>query len=127
MHPVDRLYAVMERGDLAEAIDCFTRDGVIWHNFDCKEQNRDEMVAGWEQYVSHFPERSLRDVRRYEIPGGVVQQHMTVVRGQDGIRKAWATCIVVQIEGDRIRRLEEYVDGAALLPFPEDSARAAAE
>ena len=127
MHPVDRLYAALEFGDLMKARDCFTPDAVIWHNFDCKEQGCDEVIVGWEQYVSYFPERSLAAVRRHDIPGGVVQQHMTVVRTQDGERKAWATCIVARIEGERIARLEEYIDGASLLPFPEDAARAAAE
>lgn len=57
-----------------------------------------------------FPERRYEVLRREALPDGVLQQHVLHLVTADGERHAVPACLVVGLEGDRIRRIEEYMD-----------------
>jgi ketosteroid isomerase-like protein len=46
-----------------------------------------------------------------------VQQHVLRATAPDGRPVVCAACLVVEIEDGRIRRIDEYMDGAALAPL----------
>jgi hypothetical protein len=116
---IDELFACLSRGDVAGARGCCTPDARVWHSFDGVALSLDQACAGWQLFVTTFPERSVVDVRRAAIPGGFVQQHLLIVRRTDGARRGWPICIVFKIREGRIASLEEYIDRSGALPLDE--------
>jgi ketosteroid isomerase-like protein len=116
---IDRLFAALAAGDLEAAGDCFTPGGVVWHSFDRVEQDRAAMVEGWRGLVAGFPERSFVDAWRAPIPGGFVQRQLMVGVTASGARLAWPVCIFVTLEGDKIARLDEYIDRTGKFELPD--------
>lgn len=115
---IDRMFAALSAGDLAEAAACFTPDARIWHSFDCIAHDLGGIMAEWAGLVVGFPQRDFVDVRRQPTPGGFVQQHVMTGITASGARKAWPVCIVVRIENGRIARLDEYIDRAGAFEPP---------
>jgi ketosteroid isomerase-like protein len=110
---LDRFFGSMQPCDTATLCDCLTEDAIVWHSFDRVMMRPDDVVKSWEGMANSFTERGVTDVRRQQTATGYVQQHLFVVRGKDGVRKAWPVCIVVQIRDGRIARLDEYIDLSA--------------
>lgn len=119
---LDRFFGSMQPCDTAALRDCLTEDAIVWHSFDRVMMRPDDVVKSWEGMATSFTDRSVTDVRRQQTATGYVQQHLFVVRGKDGVRKAWPVCIVVQIRDGRIARLDEYIDlSAAFNPGEGDA------
>lgn len=110
--PIDAMYAGLARGDIAAVAACFAPDARLWHSFDGIEQDAEAAAQGWAGLIAHSEARGIADVRRHPIENGLVQQHVFWLRTPGGVRKAWPVCLVVRLEGDRIARLEEYMDRA---------------
>ena len=57
------------------------------------------------------------DIHRQPTPTGYVQQHILRGTAPDGTKLEMPACLVVTIKGERITRLDEYLDpaGAAAL------------
>ena len=104
---LDRFFGSMQPCDTATLRDCLTEDAIVWHSFDRVMMRPDDVVKSWEGMATSFTDRSVTDVRRQQTATGYVQQHLFVVRGKDGVRKAWPVCIVVQIRDGRIARLDD--------------------
>jgi ketosteroid isomerase-like protein len=121
--PIDALYAALSRGDLAAARASCTEDVRFWHCFDRIEQDLDQAVRGWEQFVAAFPEREFVDVRRTATAHGFLQQHLMIARRQNDARMAWPICIVVEVRDGRIARLDEYMDRAGSYTVVDDDVR----
>lgn len=111
-HIIDRMFAALAAGDVASACACFARDAVIWHGFDAIAQTPEQAAVDWTAMIAHFPERGVVDVRRQPTSTGFVQQHLWLARTAEGRAMAWPVCIVVQMSGDLIVRLDEYIDRA---------------
>jgi ketosteroid isomerase-like protein len=107
---IDRFFGSMRDCDTAVVRDCLTEDAVVWHNFDRIAMDVEDVVRSWEAMGTNFAERGIFDIRRQHTPSGYVQQHLFVVRLKNGTRKAWPVCIVVQLRGDKIARIDEYID-----------------
>lgn len=110
--PLDSLYAAIERGDLEATMACFTDEATVWHSFDGIAQGRDAFRVGFRDLIDNLGERRVCDIRRQLLPDGLLQQHVMVVTLPSGERKAWPVCIVVQVVGDKIVRIDEYIDRA---------------
>ncbi len=110
---IDRFFGSTQPCDTAALRDCLTEDAIVWHSFDRKAMRPDDVVKTWEVMATAYPERGVTDVRRQQTPNVYVQQHLFVVRGKDGVRKAWPVCVVVQVRDGRIARLDEYIDLSA--------------
>lgn len=42
-------------------------------------------------------------------------EHLQVARNADGVRRAWAVCLVISVENGLITRIDEYIDRAGSL------------
>ena len=116
---VDRLFAALTSGELDVAKACLAADAAVWHCFDGLAQDRAAAVAGWQALVDNFAERAFVDVRRWPIAGGFVQQHLLAVRNRAGKAMAWPCCLVIQLEGGLISRIDEYLDRAGHFDLAE--------
>lgn len=110
---LDRFFGSMQPCDIAALRDCLTEDAVVWHSFDRKTMAPDDVAKTWEGMATAYSERGVTDVRRQQTATGYVQQHLFVVRGKDGARKAWPVCVVTQLKDGKIARLDEYIDLSA--------------
>ena len=114
---VERFFAALEAGDTDLLATIYTPDARIWHNDASGEQGVEDnlrVLRGLHAVVSglHY------DVgRRFPMDGGVVQQH--VLRGTlpDGSAVAMPAAMFLYVEGDRVRRIEEYLDSAQAAPI----------
>jgi ketosteroid isomerase-like protein len=102
----------IERGDTAAARACYADDAIIWHNFDNKEKTVDENMASlekWKRYVDH----RKYDLQRLErLPNGYLQQHILTGVTKEGIQILVNACLICTVFGDKIIKLEEYLDPA---------------
>ena len=64
-----------------------------------------------------LPDMHYDDIRRQVTETGYVQQHILRGTAPDGTQLAMPACLVVTIEGERITRLDEYLDPAAAEPL----------
>ena len=53
----------------------------------------------------------------YKTPSGYVQQHVLHATAPDGSKVESPACLVVEVREGRIRRLDEYLDSAAIAPL----------
>jgi ketosteroid isomerase-like protein len=118
---LDRFYGALEAGDVAAARARCAPDAVFWHSFDAVAQDLELAAKGWSGMVDHFSEHRVVDVRRQEIPGGLVQRHLLVLAGSGG-RQGKPCCIFVTVRDGLITRLDEYVDLSGNLPLADGDA-----
>jgi len=106
----ERFVAAIETGDIEAVKDCYAPDAEIWHNFDNINQTVAEnlKVLGWMAGV--LSDRHYAILRRVEIPGGFLQQHVLHGKLKNGNAFSMPACLVIQVENGRIKRLEEYLD-----------------
>jgi ketosteroid isomerase-like protein len=108
----ERFFRAVETGDIDEVAAIYAPDARIWHNFSGTEQSVEEnlKILGW--VARKLPGRHYDVLRRVEIPGGFLQQH--VLRGTlaDGSDFAMPACVICEVADGRITRLEEYLDPA---------------
>jgi hypothetical protein len=107
---VDRLYCALASKDLEAARACCSPAALFWHSFDGLAQDLDRAAQGWQGLFALFREHRIIDVRRAELPGGLVQRHLLLLRGEDGVLKGKPCCIFVSVQGEVINRLDEYID-----------------
>ncbi|HVM99742.1 MAG TPA: nuclear transport factor 2 family protein [Caulobacteraceae bacterium] len=113
-----RFFDCIETGDVDGLIACYAPTARIWHNTDGLEQGPEDNRQTLTGLVGFFSDRRY-DARRLEVfAGGFVQQHvLRATRNRDGAKVELAACIVCQVEGDKITRLDEYFDSAEVARF----------
>lgn len=107
-----RLVRGFTEPDLALLENLFTDDFEIWYNFSNARLTRAEALPFFRSY---FPTISLRydDIVCTPTTTGWVQQHLVQTDGADGFRiRDMPVCMVITIAGDRIARIDEYMDTA---------------
>ncbi|HXK26011.1 MAG TPA: nuclear transport factor 2 family protein [Myxococcota bacterium] len=109
-----RLMGAIEAGDVATVAALYADDMVGWRNFDRRELGKAAMIR-----IIEFLAKQLRDLRYDAIrialtPTGYVQQHVLHATAPDGTRIESPACLVVEVQGGQIRRLDEYLDSAAI-------------
>jgi len=110
----DRIFAAIEAGDADAVAEIYADDAVIWHNDDGIEQTKDQNLRVLRWLVKLTTRREYCAIRRYEIDGGFVQQHDLHVDLPDGRSAVLPACVIVQVDGDKITRIDEYLDSAAV-------------
>ena len=107
----ERFFRAVESGDIEAVQAIYASDARIWHNFDRKEQTVEENLRVLRWVARILPNRRYNIQRRVAIPGGFLQQH--VLEGETAAGPfAMPACIVCEVSGGRITRLEEYLDSA---------------
>lgn len=109
-----RLFAAIESADIETLRDLYAPDVEIWHNTDDTVQHRDENLATLRWLTTNIPGVRYTDVRRAETATGFVQQHVLRATSRAGDDVAVPACLVVTIADDKITRLDEYLDSAAV-------------
>jgi ketosteroid isomerase-like protein len=117
----DRLFAAIERGDVA-AVGRMWRDDVrLWHSGDHRDRDhaRGMNVIDW--LIEHTVERRYVKIDRQVFDGGFVQQHVLHATGTGGGSISMRVCIVVGVDTDGlITRVDEYFDPADLRPLLDE-------
>jgi ketosteroid isomerase-like protein len=110
----ERLAAAIDANDLdALRNEVYAPDVVVWHNNDQHEQRIDENLK-----VLNWLHRKVRNKRYEEVvrqptPTGYVEQHVLRGIAPDGTELNIHACLVVTVVGDRISRIDEYIDSRA--------------
>lgn len=107
----ERFFRAIEKGDIEAVRATYAPNAVIWHNNDGKEQSPDENLRVLSWVIRNLSDRQYRVVRRAEIPGGFMQQHVLEAKTTGG-PFSMPACIVCQVENGQITRLDEYLDSA---------------
>ena len=105
------------RGDIDGVAAIYHPDIVGWRNVDGRTLTHRQMLK-----IVEFLGTRVRDVRYEEVtvqptPSGYVQQHVLRAVAPDGTPVEVPACLVVTVEDGTIRRLDEYMDAAALAPL----------
>lgn len=112
------LFAAIEAGDIGALRErCYAPDALVWHNYDDRAQTVDQNLRtlGWvTRNVTHL---RYEDVRRQVTTTGFVQQHVLRGVAPDGTELEVPACLVVTVADERIARIDEYLDTAALGPL----------
>jgi len=114
---VDRLVTAIEAGDLEGVRDCYSPTVTVWANFDQRDRELESALQVLAWLVGQTSERHYEVLRRIEIEGGVLQQH--VLHGTvaaTGRSFSMPACLVVTVAGDVITHIDEYLDPAIMQP-----------
>jgi uncharacterized protein len=115
--PLGRLIEAIATGDADTAREIYAPAALIWHNTELREQSVDENVRVLRWLVRNVSDLSYDDIRRQKTERGYVQQHVLRGTTRHGEALEVHACIVVETDGDRITRLDEYIDGDQIAPL----------
>ena len=116
----NRFFAAIESTDIAALDAIYTRDAVIWHNYDNVEQPRDDNIAMLSRFPTMFKSFRYANIRRQYFDGGFVQQHVCRGVKSSGEPFEVPNCMVVAMRGEQIARIDDYFDSAQdARPAPE--------
>lgn len=114
---VDRLITAIEAGDLEGVRACYTPTTTVWANFDQRDRDLESSMRVLSWLVENTTSRRYEILRRIEIEGGVLQQHVLHgVAAATGKDYAMPACLVIRIEDGRIAHVDEYLDPAVMQP-----------
>jgi uncharacterized protein len=104
-------------GDLDGLRALYTSDARIWHNTDDARKTVEESLAFLGGLLRVTNKRWYADVRLTPTPSGYVAQHYLCAVLITGDEVRIPICMVVTLEGDRVTRLEEYIEPEASAPI----------
>ena len=102
--------------DLDALREIYTPDAVIWHSSDDKEKTVEESVEATAAQLALSTELWFEEQKLTPTPTGYIDQHYACVKLTSGEQVRVPTCAVVTLEGDRIKRFNEYVELGPLAP-----------
>lgn len=108
----ERLFAVVEAGNLDEMRNVFADGATIWHNTDDTTIGVEQSIAGIRAILGISDRFHYTEVRRAPTPSGFVQQHTLLVRLKDGRELADRACCVCTVRDGRITHMDAYHDSA---------------
>ena len=117
-----RLIAAICAGDVAAIERLYHDDLVGWQNFSRRELSRRQMIKIIRLLAADLKDLRYDDIRVEVTPRGYVQQHVLRATAPDGRAIECPACLVVELAGSQIRRIDEYMDAAALAPLLRPSA-----
>jgi ketosteroid isomerase-like protein len=100
-------------GDLVGLRALYTPDARIWHNTDDHEKTVEESLQFLDGLLSVTTRRWCADVRLTPTPRGYIDQHYMCAVLTSGEEVRVPICMVVTLEGERVKRLEEYIESEA--------------
>jgi ketosteroid isomerase-like protein len=112
-----RLIDAIVAGDVAAVEELYGDDLIGWQNFTGRELNRRQMLKIVRVLGGDVKDLRYDDIRVTPTARGYVQQHVLRATARDGRAVECAACLVVQVADGKIRRIDEYMDGAALAPL----------
>jgi len=112
-----RLIDAIGRGDIAAVEALYADDMTGWRNVDGRELSKRQMLKVVRFLASDVKDLRYDDVRIQPTATGYVQQHVLRATAPDGSPVEVPACLVVSVSGRAIRRIDEYMDSAALAPL----------
>jgi ketosteroid isomerase-like protein len=113
----DRFVAALEANDTDTLGELYAPDVTVWHNFDQAEQTREQNLATLAWVSRKMPDRHYDEIRRVVTPDGYIQQHVLRGTAPDGTKMEVHAILRIYLDGDRITRVEEYLDTAQTAPL----------
>jgi len=111
--PLDALFAAITDGDIDAVAEVFAEDVKVWHNITDRAVDRDQSLAILRHFVRTVDDRRYEILERRHWDGGAMQRH--VVHGTvDGAPLRAPVAIIFELRGDKITKIHEYVDSAAV-------------
>ena len=114
---VERMVAAIEANDVDAVRACYSPDITVWANFDGKARDIESSLRVLAWLIGHTSSRRYEILRRIEIDGGVLQQHILYgTVAATGKSFAMPACLIISIDGDCITHIDEYLDPAVMAP-----------
>jgi uncharacterized protein len=113
----ERFVQAIEGADENSLADLLADNVTCWRNLDERSLSKQKMLKVISFLHSRLSNLRYEDVRILHTEHGYVQQHRLCGETSDGTAVRACACLVVTVEGDRIVRLEEYLDSKAILPL----------
>ena len=114
----ERLFSVVENGDLEELWTIFSDGAQVWHNSDDKLTSVAQSIKNLRAIKEAAEIFEYKDIRRAPTPTGFVQQHVLYVKMKDGREIHDRCACVCRVENGRIAHMDAYHDSAATPPIP---------
>jgi hypothetical protein len=112
----ERLKAFIE-GDLSLAEEIYAEDAITWHNNDGIEISRAEIVARTDA-LAGATETLIEINQHFPTAEGFVQTQTNNFTLKDGSTVSFVSALFVTLDDSGlIKRVDGYVDGAALAPL----------
>ena len=112
-----RLFEAIEHNDHEALREVYSPEVRVWHNHDGHAQDIDTNLRVLSWLHRTLADRRYEQVVRQPTPTGFVEQHVLRGTTPNGEQINVPACLVVRIDGDRITRIDEYVDSAHLGPL----------
>lgn len=106
----ERFFAAIEAGDIDVVRAIYAPDARVWHNHDGVTQPVEENLATLGAFIAASRGRRYAVSLRRSFDGGFVQQHVLTAVSHTGQEFVLPACIVCEVSGGRITRLDEYFD-----------------
>lgn len=116
-HVARALIAAITAGDVAAVDALYHDDAVVFQNTSGATLSKRKMLGVIRFLATGVSELRYEDVRVQPTPTGFVQQHVLACTSQSGVPVRAHACLVATVEDGRIRRLDEYLDAAAIAPL----------
>jgi ketosteroid isomerase-like protein len=114
----DRLFAAIERGDVAAVDGLWSDDIAVWRVGARRDNDKARALRVIDWFVAATTERRYEILDRQVFDGGFVQQHVLHATGRAGQSIAMRVCIVIRVGTNRtIGRIDEYFDPAQIAPL----------
>jgi ketosteroid isomerase-like protein len=111
----DRMFAAIERGDVAALAGMWSDDVVVWRLGGGRERDKPRALTVIEWFVANTADRRYEVLDRQLFDGGFVQQHIVHATAVSGSPVTFRACLIVKLAGDGlINRIDEYLDSADL-------------
>jgi ketosteroid isomerase-like protein len=97
----------------------YAADARIWHNLDDAEKSVDESLLFLANLLAVTSRCWYEDVRITATGRGYLDQHYMCAALSTGEEVRVPVCAVVTLEGESVKRVEEYVEALAMGPVLE--------
>ena len=113
----EKFGAAIAAADIAALDDLFAPEFEVWYNFSDQTLDRAQALAFFGDYFARVKVR-FSGIRRLPTPTGWVQLHRVDASGAGGFAITnMPACINFTLHGDRIARIEEFLDSAQTSGF----------
>ena len=122
-----RLFEIVEHGDLEDLRQIFAPGALVWHNTDDAFTDVPTTIRNLDTIRTSAVEFRYEDIRRRPTPEGFVQQHTLIVTMPDGRSIRDMCCCICTVTDGRIARMDAYHDSAATGAMAHKSTKPADE
>ncbi len=110
---VERFFAAIEAKDIDAVADFYTDDVQVWHNFSNSSQDKATNIAVLTALCAGVETLRYEIVERLVLADGrVLQKHLLRATGSGTEEVVIPACMFLTLAGERISRIEEYLDTA---------------